>query len=243
MAIQIGDKITASDINTALNGKANTDHTHDNRYYTESEVDTKLNGKSNTDHTHNTLNATYSGSGGQQNPSYFGKNKLGSIMSNETVNGHSAYKNWIYVDPYGSNDVGGATAIGVCRTDNRVFVMSSNADRTTWNRKNELVKVGDNVGYATSAGSAGYATSAGSAPASDVYSWAKQSLPKIKLAEIKGTLISVILTVSRVHVSNSSPHHYLIDSLVSNHNATILGGMIFHYDGNTTKASILVLLD
>lgn len=27
-------------------------HTHDDRYYTESEVDTKLNGKANTSHTH-----------------------------------------------------------------------------------------------------------------------------------------------------------------------------------------------
>ena len=39
-------------INTALNGKANTSHSHDDRYYTESEIDTKLNGKANTNHTH-----------------------------------------------------------------------------------------------------------------------------------------------------------------------------------------------
>ena len=34
---------------------ATSDHTHDNRYYTESEIDSKLNGKSNTNHTHNYL--------------------------------------------------------------------------------------------------------------------------------------------------------------------------------------------
>ncbi len=39
-------------VEDAINGKAASSHTHDDRYYTESEVDTKLNGKSNTNHTH-----------------------------------------------------------------------------------------------------------------------------------------------------------------------------------------------
>ena len=43
---------TESEMDTKLNGKSNTDHNHDSRYYTETEVDTKLNGKSNTGHTH-----------------------------------------------------------------------------------------------------------------------------------------------------------------------------------------------
>ena len=34
---------------------ATSGHTHDDRYYTESEINTKLNGKSNTNHTHNYL--------------------------------------------------------------------------------------------------------------------------------------------------------------------------------------------
>lgn len=33
-----------------LDGKASSDHTHDDRYYTESEIDTKLSGKANTSH-------------------------------------------------------------------------------------------------------------------------------------------------------------------------------------------------
>ena len=41
-----------SNIQSQLNGKANSSHTHDDRYYTESEMNTKLNGKSNTGHTH-----------------------------------------------------------------------------------------------------------------------------------------------------------------------------------------------
>lgn len=39
-------------IKSALDGKSNTGHTHDDRYYTETEINTKLNGKSNTGHKH-----------------------------------------------------------------------------------------------------------------------------------------------------------------------------------------------
>ena len=39
-------------INAALNNKANSSHTHDDRYYTESEINTKLSSKSDTSHTH-----------------------------------------------------------------------------------------------------------------------------------------------------------------------------------------------
>lgn len=39
-------------IKAALDGKSNTGHTHDDRYYTETEVNTKLDGKSNTGHKH-----------------------------------------------------------------------------------------------------------------------------------------------------------------------------------------------
>ena len=39
-------------INSLNTGKANSSHSHDDRYFTETEVNTKLNGKSNTDHSH-----------------------------------------------------------------------------------------------------------------------------------------------------------------------------------------------
>lgn len=39
-------------IKSALDGKSNTGHTHDDRYYTKMEVNTKLDGKSNTGHKH-----------------------------------------------------------------------------------------------------------------------------------------------------------------------------------------------
>ncbi|MBO7695428.1 MAG: tail fiber protein [Methanobrevibacter sp.] len=90
------------------------------------------------------VRATYSGSGGKQNPSYFGKEKMGAIMSNESVNGDSKYKNWIYVDGYAGQDVGGATAIGVERyygsdAKARAFILTSDANRTSWNDSAEII--------------------------------------------------------------------------------------------------------
>lgn len=39
-------------VKSALDGKSDTGHTHDDRYYTESEIDTKLNAKANSSHAH-----------------------------------------------------------------------------------------------------------------------------------------------------------------------------------------------
>lgn len=39
---------------SAVAGKANSSHTHDDRYYTESEIDTKLSAKADSDHNHDT---------------------------------------------------------------------------------------------------------------------------------------------------------------------------------------------
>lgn len=41
-----------TEVDTKLSGKADTSHTHDDRYYTESEINTKLNGKANSSHSH-----------------------------------------------------------------------------------------------------------------------------------------------------------------------------------------------
>ena len=45
-------------IKSALDGKSNTGHTHDDRYYTESEINTKLNAKANSSHTHTKIQIT-----------------------------------------------------------------------------------------------------------------------------------------------------------------------------------------
>ena len=59
-------------------------------------------------------------------------------MMNTPVNGDSSFKNWLLCDAYAGSDVGGATAIGVSRQNMKVFAMSSNADRTAWNRTCEI---------------------------------------------------------------------------------------------------------
>lgn len=47
-----------TNLQSQLNGKANSVHTHDDRYYTETEMNTKLNGKANSSHTHSIGNVT-----------------------------------------------------------------------------------------------------------------------------------------------------------------------------------------
>lgn len=54
----VGDKTVAAQVQTAMATKADTDHTHDNRYYTESEINTKLAAKSDATHTHDLSNAS-----------------------------------------------------------------------------------------------------------------------------------------------------------------------------------------
>lgn len=41
-----------TNLQSKLDGKANSVHTHDDRYYTETEIEKKLNGKANSSHTH-----------------------------------------------------------------------------------------------------------------------------------------------------------------------------------------------
>lgn len=54
LAKQHGHAISdVTGLQTALDGKSATSHTHDDRYYTESETDTLLAGKSSTSHNHN----------------------------------------------------------------------------------------------------------------------------------------------------------------------------------------------
>ena len=82
-------------------------------------------------HSHNYVVGSYTGNGGQQNPNYFGTNKVGFLMMNTTVNGNSHYKDWIIMDCYSGTDVGGGVAFGVNRQQLGAYIMRSDATRTS----------------------------------------------------------------------------------------------------------------
>ena len=151
-----------SETDSLLGGKASSSHTHTKSQITDfptipSKVSQLTNdsgfitgvswnnvsGKPSTftpsSHIHTTMEGTYSGDGGQQGPSYYGKNRVGFLMSNATVNGDSDYKNWLYMDNYSADDVGGATAIGVDRMHAKAFIMQSSAARSAWSESAELL--------------------------------------------------------------------------------------------------------
>lgn len=110
-----------------------TNHTH---LYAGSSI---AGGAANSALYANKVYGIYTGNGGQQGPSYYGKNYAGFLMSNATVNSNSNYKNWLYMDCYNGNDVGGATALGLDRTEPRAFIMQSTATRSSWNNTAEIL--------------------------------------------------------------------------------------------------------
>lgn len=81
----------------------------------------------------------YTSNGGQQAPNYFGKNTVGFLMSNVSVNSDSHYKNIMYMDCYSGTDAGGVTALALDRSEARAFILQSDANRTSWNNSTELV--------------------------------------------------------------------------------------------------------
>ena len=101
-----------------------------------------ISGKANTAGTADIakkVSGTYSHNGGQQGPAYFGRNSAGFLMSSAVVNSDTSYKNWLYMDNYNGDDVGGATAFGVSRVAPRAFLMQSDANRSSWNNYAELL--------------------------------------------------------------------------------------------------------
>lgn len=83
--------------------------------------------------------AVESGFGGQQLPNYFGKNRVGALMMNTTINGNKQFKDFLIMDCYEGSDVGGAVAIGVNRQALGVYIMRSEATRTEWSQSAELI--------------------------------------------------------------------------------------------------------
>ena len=121
-------------------------------------------------HTHTTIVGNYTANGGQQNPNYFGKNRVGALMMNTSVNGNSHYKDWLFMDCYSGSDVGGGVAIGVNRQALGAYIMRSAAARTSWAESAELIgthnyttycaRASHTHNYAGSSSAGGAATSA-----------------------------------------------------------------------------------
>ena len=95
-----------------------------------------------------TISGSYTYNGGQQNPNYFGTNKVGALMMNTIVNSNNQYKDWIIMDCYSGNDVGGGVAFGVNRQTLGAYIMRSAATRTSWAESAELLGTHNYSSYA-----------------------------------------------------------------------------------------------
>lgn len=183
-----------------------------------------------TSHTHDYVVGSYTANGGQQKPNYFGRNKVGFLMMNTTVNGDSSYKDWIIMDCYSGDDVGGGVALGVNRQKLAAYIMRSAASRTSWAESAELLHTVNYTSYTVtktgggasgtwginvtgSAGSVAWGNVSGrpsSMPASDVYSWAKaSSKPSYSWSEITGK--------PSTFTPSSHTHSYVLDVNGSSH--------------------------
>ena len=111
-------------------------HNHDTAYAAKSHTHSEYGASG---HKHTAIQAPYSGSGGKQPPTYANANELRACMSNETVNGNSQYKNWIYINAYSGSDAGGVTAIGLNRQSLAAYIMRANAGASTWAQSAELL--------------------------------------------------------------------------------------------------------
>ena len=114
-----------------------TSHSHSN--YSVTSHTHALSALTSTAHTHTTIVGNYTANGGQQPPNYFGKNRVGALMMNTTVNGNSHYKDWLFMDCYSGNDVGGGVAFGVNRQTLGAYIMRSASGRTSWAESAELL--------------------------------------------------------------------------------------------------------
>ena len=69
-------------------------------------------------------------------------------MMNTSVNGNTHYKDWIIMDCYSGNDVGGGVAFGVNRQTLGAYIMRSAATRTSWAESAELLGTHNYSAYA-----------------------------------------------------------------------------------------------
>ena len=80
----VGNSI--SSLQTAVSGKADTNHNHDDKYYTESEIDTKLSNKSDKTHNHDTA---YDAKGAAEDALAESKEYTDTVASGKSNTGHT----------------------------------------------------------------------------------------------------------------------------------------------------------
>lgn len=82
--ITVDELLTA--LRTAIAGKADASHTHDDRYYTEAETDTLLAGKSDTSHNHD---SAYSALGHTHDDRYYTESEIDTLLAGKSDTGHT----------------------------------------------------------------------------------------------------------------------------------------------------------
>lgn len=110
--------VTTTDFNaleTEVSGKANTSHTHDDRYYTETEIDTLLSGKANSSHTHTISNIT----------------NLQSTLDGKAATSHGAHVSFSTTAPVMDGSASVGTATTVARSDHKHPIDTSRAAQTS----------------------------------------------------------------------------------------------------------------
>ena len=149
-------------IKSALDGKSNTGHTHDDRYYTETEVNTKLDGKSNTGHTHDDR--------------YYTESEINTKL-NAKANSSHTHDDRYYTETEVNTKLDGKSNTGHTH-DDRYYTESE--INTKLNAK------ANSSHTHTKAQITDFPTSM---PASDVYAWAKAaSKPSYTIGEVSGNL-------------------------------------------------------
>lgn len=153
---EIDSKVSV--LNTAIDGKADSNHGHSIADITN--LQTTLDGKANSGHGHTTLQALYTGNGGAQPPSSVGTNGLKCNMMNEFVGAtnFSGYADVLMMNAYNWSDVPYATALAIQKTNGvpRAWI-AAGGNSSTWSGATELI-TGNNIGsqsvkFASSAGS------------------------------------------------------------------------------------------
>lgn len=110
-------------LQSALNGKAASNHNHDGIYYTETEIDTLLDNKANTSHTHTIGNIT----------------NLQSTLNGKANASHGTHVSYSTTVPVMDGSASVGTASTVARSDHKHPTDTSRASQTSLDELSEIV--------------------------------------------------------------------------------------------------------